>query len=72
MNVARQLQTPDIDKKDEEDQKSVANRRPTVAQLTTYHNDRKGKNGQEINLEKMFRKRFENMGNFVLTLALVL
>jgi len=61
MNVARQLQTPDIDKKDEEDQKSVANRRPTVAQLTTYHNDRKGKNGQEINLEKMFRKRFENM-----------
>jgi len=61
MDITRQLQNPDADKKEKEINKGLANRRQTIAQLTTYHNKVKGHAGEEINLEKQFRKRFESM-----------
>lgn len=62
LNITKQLQNPEADKKDEEGDKGLSNRRQTIAQLTTYHNKVKGQSGEEINLERQFKKRFENMG----------
>ena len=62
LNITKQLQNPEADKKDEEEDKGLSNRRQTIAQLTTYHNKVKGQSGEEINLGRQFKKRFENMG----------
>merc|ERR1719186_920940 len=61
MHITRQLQNPEEEKKDKDMHKGLASRRQTIAQLTTYHNKVKGQSGEEINLEKQFRKRFESM-----------
>merc|ERR1711892_254401 len=61
LNITKQLQNPEAEKKDEEGDKGLSNRRQTIAQLTTYHNKVKGQSGEEINLERQFKKRFENM-----------
>ena len=62
VNITRQLQNPDTEKENEDDEKGLTNRRQTIAQLTSYHKKVKGQSGEEINLEKQFRKRWENIG----------
>ena len=63
VNITRQMQNPEADKKEKDGDKGLGARRQTIAQLTTYHNKVKGHSGEEVNLERQFRKRFESMGN---------
>lgn len=61
VNITRQMQNPEADKKEKDGDKGLGARRQTIAQLTTYHNKVKGHSGEEVNLERQFRKRFESM-----------
>ena len=45
-----------------EETRGNVGRRMTVHDLSNYHQESKGQESQEINLEKDFRKQFQNMG----------
>merc|ERR1712130_869953 len=62
-DIVGELQKPETEKKD--DQKGgLAERRQTIAALTSYHKKVGGQSGEEINLEKQFKEKLSKMANF--------
>ena len=61
-DITMKLQNPEM-KKTEEDQREIQrqHRRDTIAQLNNYHDRVRGGEGEEINLEKEFKKRLESV-----------
>merc|ERR1712126_333762 len=61
-DITMKLQNPEM-KKTEEEQREIQrqHRRDTIAQLNNYHDRVRGGEGEEINLEKEFKKRFESV-----------